>query len=273
MLVSLKEVHNSILQERYANYKTPTEAFADRRRADYERDTPKLTEQAITKIYELEYKLFRLALHKKQIGDWLHDTANVKYLQWKTELERLLTTSIEYLYDTFIAWATLEEHLFIIGEKYPGGEDDWGYEIRSKVKTLHPDVEEGSNEYDDIYEEIEADKKDEFFEEVWNSVEPYLVIQKAIDALKNPTGSVQDRIVMFHKGLTTAHNNGKMLEYAIKGGDQYNNKIFLDNLSNGKLIPKWNEELKRVGLVTNGLQLTEVIEKHPTPEELVKTLL
>ncbi len=274
MLVSLKNIHDSIIQERYSHYHTPEERKQSYQRGSKLLSNPELTRKAIIKIYELEYKLFRMALYKRKHGDWLHDTANIRYLQWKNALEKVLSDSIEHLYNNMLGWAIVEEHVHIIDERYPGGRRMWREDVAQAMQYEHPDVPRLSPEYERVKHEVEAEMKDEFFEEIWDDEEtPYPAVQKALESLKNPTGTVQEKIVMFHKGLTTAHNNGKMLEYSIRDGNAIKNRVLLDDLSNGSYIPQWNEELKGLGLIEDGLQLVEATTKHPAPEELAKVLL
>ena len=66
MLTSLKKLHDALLQERYSEYHDPNKQRADKNQAERDRDNPQLSKEALEKIYELEYKLFKMALYKRK---------------------------------------------------------------------------------------------------------------------------------------------------------------------------------------------------------------
>ncbi len=276
MLTNLKKIYSSILNERYADYSTLANIKKSIKDAyDQQKDNVLYAEE-VAKIYELEYKLFRLSLEKRKAGGWLPDTANMRVLKWKTALVKQLTESTEKLAQVIEGWAKAEELRFMIAERYPGGawqfkEDVIAEMYERGIEVDDYELEKGNPEYDKVAKEL----KDKFFDHLWTEEEPYKTVEKTLKALqKGVPKDISSGIIMFHKGLTTAHNNGKILDYALKWEPPWPYPVkFLDNLSNGVYIPKWDEELKKRNLVSEGLVTeADLPTKHPSPEEIISAI-
>jgi len=279
MLTTLKKIYSSTLNERYAEYNSNHDIKINADAAYEQMSEYALIHADIQKIYELEYKLFRLAMEKKKAGGWLPDQAQMRALKWRTNLTKLLNDSIKNLAGVLESWAKQEELLFIIPETYPGG--DWKFiqDVKRRADEEKPQmapVQVGDPIFDQIAEEV----MDEYFEKVWTTKEPYKTVEKTLKALQQGVPKdIGSGIVMFHKGLTTAHNNGTMLQYAIKHSPNATslapsgNQQFLDDLSNGKLIPKWDKDLQRRNLVSEGLVTeADLPKRHPSPEEIITAI-
>jgi len=61
----------------------------------------------------------------------------------------------------------------------------------------------------------------------------------------NPDIIIRKKLNAFHKGLTTAHHTGSMLDYLFEGKDAKEAKTILDNLSASPHVEKWDKELER----------------------------
>jgi len=292
--MNLKEVfRKALLTERYLD-KPPITQDQQNRGWDYANkvmESSQLNPDEIFTIYELEYKLFRIGQIKQKEG-WLPDRLDMKFEKGKRQLNELLKRQIEKLHKVFIGWAIGEEAEFIVDETV-----GW-YELEKRATKQYLDTHPGASampdrsdpEYAKILEKI----VDDYFEEVWNNREPYKTVEQTIQKLKTPSSGLSENIHLFNRGLMTAHNNGKMLEKALgkaktgtkpetkryRGYGFFYSKRFLDDLSNGKFVKQWDDELPKIDpslfslkkspsmTLKNALDLEE--EKFPTPEELVR---
>jgi hypothetical protein len=306
-MLTLKNLYGKIISEKYARYGTEKIEDEERRIALDQMRNNTLSSDDLYKIYELEYKLFMLSIQKRKGGQWLGDTAYLKETQWRSELQQRLTHCIQRLFNVMLGWAKYEELVYIIPEKM--GADEWERRLAQRAeqekaklrgrandpqmqlpfpKTVKKKSSYDTRTYDVPAPEdhhnpeainmaqIEKMEKDAYFQEVWSSVEPYKTVEKTIRDLSRGVdpNNISAAIVLFHKALTTAHNNGTMLEYAIDGMDSFSAKKYLDELTNGKFIPKWNQDLAQMGIVQDGrnkLQEAQMM-RHPTPEQLAMVL-
>lgn len=68
-------------------------------------------------------------------------------------------------------------------------------------------------------------------------------IQRMSDRLKNQSGSLSDRIVLFQEALNTAHNTGPMSDYLSNVGVT---PWYLTDLSSDTNVTRWDDELEKI---------------------------
>jgi protein-tyrosine phosphatase len=264
--MKLKNIYKGILSERYVDWSDPQngELNATKKEAELlQKGT--LSKEDVEKIYKLEYFVFRLALEKRKQGGWLPDRTYMNYHKWKSELEKLVPQSVERMNNLIKYWKIREERLFMVDERY---DSDTGHGEHGFKEDMRAKAEAEDRDYQEVYER-EIHK---FLENLWNNEEPYKTVEKTskeLDSFKSK--DIRQGIVMFHKGLTTAHNNGNMSEYAFSYAVRDPQK-FLDDLSNGVFIPKWDRELATQGVQQQEARLYESPNKPPSPQEVIAAL-
>lgn len=193
-----------------------------------------ITSADLNKIYELEYKLFKLN-QRPQLSDKAYLLKN----KWLTELYNILTKVFNVLINVYEEW--IEAEMYIMSNSHPKYVID--REIYNNIFKNTP--------MDKIDDALELTKK-EFIQKIWAEEDPYKGIQKIYNELKyhkiNPN-DINRSIVLFHLALNTAHFGGLMVEHLARYvSNTTPSKVLrmLDQLSAVKDIEEWNMELAKI---------------------------
>lgn len=186
----------------------------------------------LKRIYELEYKIFQLS------NKDLAMPSSIKKLdKMKEEMSKLLSRAIPAMASIF-AWWIKTHNLDEIGftkedfVDFPGSERELE---KAYDKFLIGDYSRFEEYF--LRKQMEAKKK-KF------STPPFSgVIETGKQLRQGPSGNVGEDMVLFQKALNTAHYGGLMVNHlAERLGIT---KQDLDNLSDGKYVEEWDNEIKQ----------------------------
>ncbi len=228
----------------------------------------------VKSIYELEYKWSKLNAVRE--NGPLADRAERALALWTGQLDKALNKELALMQRIFRAWL----------DARPTDSDDLTINTRLADKLravmvthatqpIPPEIVSGifasePRTIDDILVQLPPRSpirhviSSEYYTwlsrnkargDTWKSVESMLRLID--DAQSLP---ISEKIVVFHRALTTAHNNGRMPEHLYGGGDGMNDRNrdadrVLTHLSNMKIPPEWDAELKELLSLPRGASM------------------
>jgi hypothetical protein len=228
----------------------------------------------VKSIYELEYKWSKLNAARE--NGPLADRAERALAIWTGQLDKALNKELALMQRIFRAWL----------DARPNDSDDLTVNARLADKLraimvthathpIPPEIVSGifaaePRTIDDILVQLPPRSPirhavaSEYYTwlsrnkarmDTWKSVENMLRLID--DAQSLP---INEKIVVFHRALTTAHNNGRMPEHLYGGGDGMTDRDrdanrVLTHLSNMKIPPEWDAELKELLSLPRGASM------------------
>jgi hypothetical protein len=219
------------------------DAVRDKLHKNAQTDT--LSAERLVRLYELEYKIDQLNRRKEQTGGWSEDTIQNKLWKWEDELKSVLRVAIDTMYSVYEKW--IEHHATL--DMVPG--DYVNNEVEAIIAKEYPEYKEDTHDYEMLYDELYNEVYERVAEEIWSGTSehfgnmPHANIADMRDELeKGASGDVGQDMVLFQKALTIAHNNGSMAEHLAHMTDI--TVDLLNQLTEGKFIPQWDAELKKI---------------------------
>lgn len=194
-----------------------------------------LNPEKIIRLYELEYKLFKLNSLNSSFPSTLKTIERIE-----NELSSLLPELLKIMEEIFSTWIKFHSQVIDPGELLPEVQKEFP-EIRpEKLEDEYLDYQMGN-----IAPHHDAFKKKEIQmqKEMWTKPPLSSILNTYKSLQKGPTGNVGNDDALFNHALNTAHFGGPFLNYFADttgiSGD------LLSALSEGKFTDKWDTEISR----------------------------
>ncbi|MFA5023482.1 MAG: DNA polymerase ligase N-terminal domain-containing protein [Patescibacteria group bacterium] len=195
--------------------------------------------ETIIRIYETEYKLFKL----KSLDSSRPSTLKT-IEKYKNSLNLLLPGVISAMKETYKWWINHHKE-WVTSYDFPKA-------LALAIKE-YPEIEPKrlERDYFDNYSISMHSKYRDIFDKMQNRVEkeewskPPLsnILQAYKELQKGTSGNINQDMVLFHKGLTTLHFGGPMMNHFAKVTG-VSTKL-LTELSEGKLNSKWDNDISK----------------------------
>ena len=297
LMPSLKK----IFLERYARHEGFYKINKSTRGKDMDKglamiDANTFSSEEITRLYELEYKIFKLGMEKKKGDEWLPDSAYMEFHKLNGEYSKSVVKAAERITKIIYGWMMMEESNYMIKHVQGRAEEEvakefgttWteivmarGQRLNDLMRSFGEHVPIGNysstpseEDLPEGFSEKIQERITKYVDQMWDHLDPYKTVEDTYNELESANlTSPSDAIVAFHKGLTLSHNNGKMVEYVLHERDPKAAGAvhFLNDLSNGSMVPQWDNELSKVIPPQAGLR-EAAGQKAPTPEEVIDAI-
>jgi DNA ligase D-like protein (predicted 3'-phosphoesterase) len=207
-----------------------------------------LTSQELTRLYELEYKLGQL-----RQSDSLRPSTLKRIDLWELELKQLLHKALNTMKQIFGEWIDLHNMNPI--EVFESSYKDWPGDPKHFIRDYDAWVAGERTKYDDYFRAKEQESKRKQL-----TTEPFVSIIRIYKKL----GKGGD-MGLFQEALNTAHYGGLMVNHLAEQAGI--TKQLLDDLSAGKFIDKWDQELRTKQAATLDEQNEDILKQLQEQEQ------
>lgn len=212
-------------------------------------------EEIKNKILEAAWKILGEEGYFEQDRDYLYETFGPEFIEMyineltDVDTEEKLRAKWDEATDAYSEYEIAQQFIYendledkfeeyMVGTGYGGV--DWFIDLYDiyNVSAQFPQLMENKQFFQELYTV--------YLENFPGLEEEIEGIDQAHDELENAQGeSLQDRIIAFQLGLTTAHHHGTMADHLleVRMGE---GKIILDRISSGPKVDLWNKELEQI---------------------------
>lgn len=222
-----------------------------------------ITPDEVTKIYEFEYKLFKL----KNLDSAKHSTLN-RIVRMEGDLSSLLKKSIVAMKDVYQWWIDLHKQ----AEADP-------MDVLEEAIRQEPDMKRmlekafdhwlmGENtRFNRVFDEINA----KIIKNVWSGPVFGGILAVSKELQRGASGDVGKDMALFQKALTTVHQGGPMMNHF--AGLTGISKSLLDELTSGKFIDTWDSEISKFSSLDISKRASLKIDIDPEEQKIFDLLL